>query len=205
MSVESSQRALLDLVEAWRARESAAVLDKAHAEAAATLEQAHAQARASVRRSFAEARERRSARIAAARAELATRNRLAEQHRLSTLLVEAWPLLADALARRWREPELRRRWVEHTVALARAMLPPGPWRITHSPDWPESERNALAAELPAAPTFRPDPAHRAGLAVASSANVIDGTLEGLLADRAEVGAQLLSELQRAQAPAEAPR
>jgi hypothetical protein len=203
MSVESSKRALLDLVEAYRARECAAVLDKARAGAAATLAQAHAEARASVRRSFAEVRERRSARIASARAELATRHRLADQHRLSTLLAEAWPLLAEELARRWREPELRRRWVEHTVALARSLLPPGPWRIAYAPDWPQSERNALAATLSGPPTFVPESAHRAGLAVASSANVIDDTLEGLLADRAEVGAQLLSELQRAQAPAEA--
>jgi len=203
MSVESSKRALLDLVEAWRTRECAAVLDKARAEAAATLEQAHAEARATVRRTFAEARERRAARLAAARAELATRHRLAEQHRLSTLLAEAWPLLAEELARRWREPEQRWRWVEHTVALARSLLPPGPWRITHAPDWPEGERRALAATLAAAPTFVADSAHRGGLAVASSANVINGTLEGLLDDRAEIGAQLLSELHRAQAPAEA--
>ena len=205
MSIESSKRALLDLVEAWRARECAAVLDRARAEAAATLAQAHAEARATVRRTFAEARERRSARLAAARAELATRHRLAEQHRLSTLLAEAWPLLADALVRRWREPTLRRRWVEHMAALARAMLPPGPWQIRHAPDWPESERGALAAALGAVPTFVADSVHRAGLAVASSANTIDGTLEGLLADRAEVGAQLLFELQRAQAPVEMTR
>jgi len=196
MSVESSTQALLALVEAYRLRECSALLDKANAEAAAVREKTHADAREKLRRAFADARERHAARIAAARAELATRERLAEQHRLSTLLDEAWPLLSDELARRWAQPELRRRWVEHTVQLARSLLPAGPWRIAHAPGWPESERDALAATLAAAPTFSLDVAHSAGISVASSASVIDATLEGLLADRADVGAQLLVELQR---------
>jgi hypothetical protein len=196
MSSESSERALLALVDAYRSRECAALLDKARAEAAVELRQAHGKARASMRRGFAEARERRAARIAAARAELATRERLAEQQRLLTLLDEAWPLLADELTARWAEPESRSRWVAHAVERARSLLPPGPWRITYAPGWPEAERSSLAASLAVAPAFVTDSSHRAGLSIASLASVIDATLEGLLADRAEIGAQLLVELRR---------
>lgn len=196
MSIASSERALLALVDAHRSRECAALLDKARAEAAAELRQAHAQARASMRRGFAEARERRAARIATARAELATHERLAEQQRLLTLLDEAWPLLADELSRRWVEPELRSRWVARTAELARSLLPPGPWRIVYAPGWPEAERRSLAATLAVAPAFIADSSHRAGLSIACRASLIDATLEGLLADRAEVGAQLLAELLR---------
>jgi len=200
MSIESSERALLALVEAYRSRECAVLLDKARAEAAAELRQAHAQARASMRRGFEEARERRAARIAAARAELATRERLAEQQKLLTLLDEAWPLLADELSRRWAEPESRSRWVAHTVELARSLLPPGPWRITYAPGWPEAERSSLAATLAVAPAFIADSSHRAGLSIARLASSIDATLEGLLGDRAEIGAQLFVELLRPPVP-----
>jgi hypothetical protein len=201
MSIESSTQALLAVVGAYRLRERAALLDKANAGAAAVRGQTHADAREKVRRGFAEARERHATRIAAARAELATSGRLAEQHRLSTLLGEAWPLLSDELARRWAEPELRRRWVEHTVKVAHSLLPAGPWRIAYAPGWPEAERSALAATLAAAPTFIPDSTHRAGISVASSASIIDATLEGLLADRSDIGGQLLVELQRSPAAA----
>jgi len=197
MSVEATTRALLDLVEAERVRQCEAVLDAARAEAAKTLAHAHADARATVLRTFTDSRERHAARIDAAKAELATRQRIAEQQRIARQIAEGWQLLPAELIRRWRSPALRRQWAEHVVALARTLLPRGPWRIAHPPDWPESERTALAALLDTAPEFVTEPAHRAGLAIASSANVIDGTLEGLIADRDEVAAQLLSELERA--------
>jgi hypothetical protein len=202
MSTESTTRALLDLVEAERVRQCTALLDAAHAEAAQTLAQAHADARARLRRTFDDARERQASRIAAATAERATRQRIAEQRHVAALLAEGWQDLPRELVRRWRDPALRRRWVEHVIGPARSLLPAGAWRITHAPDWPEPERTALAATLDTAPTFIAEPAHRAGLAIASSANVIDGTLEGLTADRAEVAAQLLCELQRPRAHAE---
>ncbi len=201
MSVEATSRALLDLVEADRARQCEAVLGAARAEAAKTLAQAHADARAAVLRTFTDVRARRAERIDAANAELATHQRIAEQHRVAMLLAEGWQDLPTELQRRWRHPASRRRWVEHVVTLARVLLPRAAWRIAHAPDWPERERAALAAALDASPVFVTEPAHRAGLAIAASANVIDGTLEGLIADRNEVSAQLLSELGRTPAQA----
>ena len=102
-------------------------------------------------------------------------------------------------------PASRERWVEYVVSLARTRLPHGAWRIVHAPDWPAHERAALAAKLGASPACTADGAHRAGLAIACSSNVIDGTLEGLLADRDEIGAQLLLELQRSDTTAEVAR
>ena len=202
MSVDATTRALLELVDQERARQCKVVIDAASAEAAATLAQAHADARERMRRAFAQARERHAARVGAAKAELATRERIALQRRIALLLAEGWQILPDELVRRWRDPALRALWIERVVSLARELLPRGAWRITHAPDWPERERASLAALLDESPTFVVDPAHRAGLSIASSANVIDGTLEGLTADRAEVGAQLLSELQRSNEHAE---
>jgi hypothetical protein len=95
-------------------------------------------------------------------------------------------------------------WTEQVVARAREVLPRARWRIVHPPDWPAEERMSLAATLDIAPTFVADAAHRAGIAIASSSNVIDGTLESLVADRDEVGGRLLRELERAREPVEVP-
>ncbi len=84
---------------------------------------------------------------------------------------------------------------------ARATLPTSAWRIAHAPDWPAPERDALGRELAAtlgtSPVFVPDPRIRAGLKIAANGNIVDGTLEGLLADRAEIGASLLHLLEDA--------
>jgi len=78
-------------------------------------------------------------------------------------------------------------------------MPRGPWRIVHAPDWPAAEQQALAqnvsAEPAAAPHFDADDAITAGLKVLADGNVIDGTLGGLLADRAEFEARLLRQLE----------
>ena len=202
MTVETTTRALLGLVENDRMRRCGVLLDAARAEAAHTLAQAHADARARMRRTFAEERERHAARIAAANAELATRRRLAEQRRTTSLLAAGWKLLSTELVRRWSDPMPRRLWVEYVVALARSRLPHGSWTLTHPPDWPEAERTALAVTLDVPPTFVPRSAHRAGLAIGSAGIVIDGTLDGLMADRNDVAAQLLFELQHARARTE---
>jgi hypothetical protein len=98
-------------------------------------------------------------------------------------------------ARRRRVPQLRRRWVAAVLAGARAVLPGTAWRVAHAPDWPAAERDAVVAELAAehgpACQFDEDSRIRAGIRISANGNVVDGTLDGLLADRADIGSQLL--------------
>ena len=199
MSVDRQTQALLALVEADRARKCDAILDEARARAAALRAEAHADARRRMRAAFVEERARRDERVAAARANLQTRRRLALQRRAAALLAEGWRCLPAALTRRWRDPAARRQWVEGVVASARARLPPSGWRITHAPDWPAAERDELARELAvalgSAPELIVDANAGAGLRIAAGGNVMDGTLAGLLADRAEIGARLLQLLE----------
>ncbi len=78
------------------------------------------------------------------------------------------------------------------------------WRVIHGPGWPDSERDALRAELAAATRteceFVDDARIRAGLRITANGNVVDGTLDGLLTDRAEIGARLLHLLDTAAGP-----
>ena len=198
MTIDRTTQALLDLVAADRDQKCAAILDDANARAKALLTQAHAEGRARMQSAFAEERERMGERVGAAQAMLATRRRLAQQREASALLAAGWQRLPQALVDAWRDPAARGAWVDRVAAEAHARLPQGTWRIVHAPDWPAAERSTFARELAAtgaAPELFADSRVRAGLKVAAGGNVIDGTLEGLLADRNEIGALLLREFE----------
>ncbi len=196
MTLARKTDALLTIVEADRAGKCGTIMEAARTEAAALVADAHAAARARIRAAFAEERELVATRIAAAQANLETRRRIARQQRAAALLAAAWERLPAALAARWRDPGARRAWAVSVAADAQRVLPHRAWRITHAPDWPATERDVFAAELLTAhgiaASFDEDPTARCGLKIAADHNVVDGTQDGLLADRAEIGAQLLA-------------
>lgn len=195
MKVDGQAQALLDLVEADRKEKCDAILVDAKAHRAAILREAHADARKRMREAFAEERLRRDARAAAAHANLQTRRRLAEQQRAGALLAAGWERLPGELVRRWRMPDLRRAWIAIVVAEACKSLPGRSWRVAHAPDWPVREwtaGNAKFAEAPAAEcAFDTDARIGAGMKISAGGCIVDGTLDGLLSDRAEIGSRLL--------------
>ena len=144
MTVDRQTQALLDLVEADRRQQCDAILAQARDRRSTVLRQAHADARTLMRKAFQEERAHRDVRVDAARANLQTRRRLAEQQRAAALLAAGWKRLPEELQRRWRTPELRRRWVAAVVASARGSLGAAAWRIVHAPEWPVAERDAFA-------------------------------------------------------------
>lgn len=190
-TVEANARALVALVEDHRTRRCGTIAAEADAQAAALLRGARANARAVARRTFDEARQRRESRIASASAEVATRQRVTEQHRLRALLEEGMRKLPEALERRWRDPYARAAWVAHVVAEARRCLPAGPWRVEHPADFAAAERELLLRAVASPVDFVRVDDVRAGLRIGAPPNVIDGTLAGILADRDDVEAQLL--------------
>ncbi len=197
--IEQQARALLGLIETDRASKCAQILGEANGRAAAVRTQARADARARMRRAFEEQRQLQRERIAAAQARLATHRRLHEQQRTAALLRLAWEQLPAELLALWRQPDSRASWVAHVLASARAHMTKGHWHVVHAPDWPAAERQALTQALTAEtgepPRFEADAEVPAGLKVVAGGNVIDGTLAGLLADRAEFEARLLRQLE----------
>lgn len=201
MSLARQTQALLDLVEADRARQCAQILGEANARANTLRTQAQAEARARLRQAFESQRHLSRQRVAAAQAQLATQRRLQAQQRTAALLRLAWQQLPGALQVRWQQADARAAWVADVLAAAQARLPRGPWHIAHAPDWPVAEQQALAPKLAAAngaaPVFEANARITAGLKVAIDGNLIDGTLDGLLGDRALVDARLLHHLEAA--------
>lgn len=199
MSLEQQTRSLLDLVEADRTRRITTILAEARNRADALRAQANAEARTRLRQAFAEQRALLQQRLAAAVARRDTQRRLQAQQRTSAMLQLAHQRLPGELLAVWRTPEGRAAWVAQVVAAARSHIHRGEWCVTHPLDWPVDEQQALAAQLQAAdgtaPNLVADTRLRAGLRLTADGTVIDGTLEGLLADRADFEARLLRRLE----------
>ena len=199
MTLESRTQGLLAVVETDRQRRCDAILGEARAQARAIVAAAHVEARGRMRNTFAEERRQLVARVAAARARLATRERALAQRRAADMLAAGWQELIAALCERWRDLRGREAWVAGVMAEARKALPQGRWHIVHAPGLTDGEQGALSAALAttagAAPQFVVAESVRAGLRVSAGGNVLDGTLDGLTADRADIGARLLGFLE----------
>lgn len=199
VTLESRAQALLDLVQAETARRRDAILGEAHDRVAALLKQAHAEARDRVRQAFVQERQRGAERVAAAQAQLDTRRRLYQQRRASTFLALAWQRLPGILLRRWAQDGARRTWVGLVVAGAGAVLPRSSWTIAHPPTWSTAEQQELAGavgrDYGAKVKFVADSAIRAGLKISADGNLVDGSVDGLIADQDTIGGRLLHRLE----------
>jgi hypothetical protein len=204
MSLQSRAQALLDLVEGDRERQCRALVGNARAQAATLLAQARSAARARARQAFAAERQRAAAALAAAEADLATRRRLHAQRRMEALLARARRRLPELLRQRWAAADTRALWVALAVRDAERQFAGGTgtaggaaapaWTLHHAEPWPEAERAALAARL-GAPRLVADARIGAGLRIVAGSNVVDATLEGLLADRDEIGGRIVGLLE----------
>jgi hypothetical protein len=187
-------KAMLDLVTQARERDCDAALTQARAEAARIIRAAQREARERLHRNVLEVRATMRREIAQAEAALDTARRQYRSRCDFALLERSEPLLSEVLAARWRDPETRRRWVERLALRARAVLPDEPWEIAHPADWPGAERDALATRLPRPPRFVATPGLAAGLRFCARGACLDGTLDGLTADREAIHGRLLAEL-----------
>ncbi|MDZ7653855.1 MAG: hypothetical protein U5L03_15535 [Burkholderiaceae bacterium] len=199
MNLEQRTAALLAVVADYRAQRCAELLDPAHAQARALLTSALREARRRVRTAIGEERKRLAVAVAAAAAQLATERRLVTQRRAAERLALGWTALRAALQARWRDPATRQAWTEAHLARVHHVLQTADraagWTLTGPVDWPHGEQarvvQALRAHGAATVQCATDPLLAAGFRVQAGHNVLDATLDGLLADRAAVQGRLL--------------
>lgn len=186
---------LLKVAEDYRVGRCRALLAQARDATRAILSAAHQAARRELRARLTPERDRLAGAIAAAEIGLLTRRRLCEQRRVAAILHLAWPRLEQALHARWQAPAARAAWVTHHLAIALAALPAEGWVIQHPEDWPAAEREQarqwLGAHGRADARFASDAGLRAGIRVVCGSSMLDASLEGLLADRAQIEGRLL--------------
>jgi hypothetical protein len=199
LSLEQRTAALLALVEQYRQARCAELLAPAREQSRCLLRHARSEGRRRVRTAIGEARQRLAAEIGATQARLATEQRLSEQRRAVQVLRQAWSALRDELLARWQETAARGRWIDAHLARALATLPRERWRIEFASGWPEAERGAFSARLAAAgiadASWQAREDIDAGVRIRAGNNVVDATIDGLLADRASLEGRLLDLLQ----------
>jgi len=199
LTLEQRTAALLALVDQYRQARSAALLDPAREEARTVLRRARAEGRRRVHTAIGEARQRIAGEVGAAQARLATEQRLAEQRRSLRTLHDAWTALREALRARWHEPQWRALWLDAHLARALQALPRGRWLIECAADWPAAESDEFARRLADAGIDEIDwqmfDRLDGGVRIRAGNNVVDATIDGLLADRAALEGRLLDLLQ----------
>ncbi|HTN48013.1 MAG TPA: hypothetical protein VMK32_01130 [Burkholderiaceae bacterium] len=205
MNLEQRTTALLDLVERYKARRCAELFAPADAEARELRHAAISEARRRVSTAIAEERKRLAAEVGAVEAALATERRLAAQRHAMQLLAGAWGELRRKLCARWQAADTRRQWVEAHLGRALQAVPrhASGWRIEHHAAWSEAERTERAQWLRGQGLTRVEFAEAAGIdagfRVVCGHNVLDATLDGLLADRAQLEGRLLHHLKEGEA------
>jgi hypothetical protein len=199
MKLEDRRKALLLVVQEYREQECRRLLDAAQAEAAGLIRDTFRKQRSLLHNRVVAERARAQARIQAARAERATRDRRRTEQASIVLLEAAWPLLRARLADLWSVPERRRAWTERYLRRGLELLPRGRWEVRHAAAWSESERGdavqELSRRLGRSPRFETDGGMEAGLIIACEGAVLDASLEGLLRDRQRLEARLLALLE----------
>lgn len=189
---------MLKLVESHELARCRELMAGAHEKIGTLLGTAHQSARRRMHRHVQELKHYRDREIARVQAELATARRQQRQRRDGALLEAGWARLSAALLARWQETGTRQRWVDNLARQAFARLPHARWQAAHPANWPAVERavlaEALTRALGAAPELIEDRNIAAGLQFRAGGACLDGTLEGLLVDRAVIEATLLAEL-----------
>lgn len=190
--------ALLNLVAEDERRRCSEILARAESEVQTTLREARRAVRTRMRENVQTLKQERRQALALATAELDTARRQHQQRSDQALLELAWEPLRAALLARWRDAASRRLWVDGLARRAQVRLPHTAWRIEHPSDWPAPERKqftaALTATLGAEPQLQVAADIAGGLRVHADTALLDGTLDGLLADRRAVEALLLAEM-----------
>ena len=199
MSTERQVRALLKVAEDFQSEHCMALLETADSKSRRIIQHAHAVARSRLREVLSDQRERLDLAIAEAETELVTQHRVSAQSRLTAALALSLPGLRQALHKRWESPLERSRWVGQHLDVARAVLPSAGWTVVHPPEWPQEEREEVRRRLQAHGIeplgFESDATLAAGIRVACGPNILDASLDGLLADRALIEGRLLHYLE----------
>jgi len=190
-------QALLQRVTDDRERRCAALRAAAETQAERIVRSARAEARVSVRNAVTQERARMDfgMRQAGARADIEARRQ--ERQKSRELLEQMWAAIGPTMEHRWREPALRRSWIEAVIRQAGMLLAGRPWLIEGGSDWTEQERNEIRIQAlgRGANTVECslDAAIPSGLKIRAGGVCVDGTVPGLLSQREAVEAAFLAE------------
>ena len=189
--------ALLQRVSDDREQRCAALRAAAESQAKQIVRAARAEARTTVHNAVIQERTRMElgVRQATAHADFEARRR--EWQKSRELLEQMWTGIAGVLERRWREPTLRRAWIDAAIGQAATLLPGRAWLIESGSKLTEQERGEFTdrAQGRGAGTVKwsLQPGISAGLRIRADSVCVDASVAGLLAQRDAIEAAFLAE------------
>lgn len=198
-AVTGAQERLLVLVTQHQNQRCQQILQEAGQQAKVMIETAKRTAKQQIEHALKTEEIRRETALKNVRAQYASELRHSRLSRTRDLLDRGWILFASALLKRWQEPETRREWLVSLIHQSTRLLPVASWFIEHPPQWDSNEWLILHTQLypdgQEKPLFKSDTQIQAGLRVGCRGAWLDGTQNGIMANRQEIEAQLLARLQ----------
>jgi len=195
--VDAQVQRLLEIVEEYRKQQCDSLLTQAQQDSSQIVRQAYREARIRMHQDIQDSREHMRNELSGARAKLHTLMMQQRHQADQRFLEQSWKILADKLQARWQQPKLRKAWVEKIVANAIKMVPGKDWLVEHPQDWTSNEQKQLRAQVNDKYTgqlkFIKLPEMTAGIRIKTDGATIDGSLQGLMADRTGIESIFLAQ------------
>ena len=194
--LEAQVSHLLDLTGDW-ARDRCEEISRNSVEQAGEIVcQAHRDARRHLRRHAEEDRKNAARKLMAYEATLKTAQRQERQRHDTQFLEQTWQLLCRELVDRWNQSDHREVWIGNVMRKADKALPKKQWRIDTGSGWPDEEQKRLKSLVTEVTGVEPqwfeDKRIEAGVRISVDGASVDGTLDGLVANRERLEAEMLA-------------
>jgi len=175
------------------------LIDSAQLRAQESIREAHRTARQTMHEAIATERRRLKRSSVMAEAAQQTKQRLLSEAKAKQLLRRGWQQLPEVLQRHWEDTHARRQWCETLIQDAAQAFGAVDLRVEHPATLSAEEKDrlqAIAKDRGAEATFAARQGISCGLIISFKGAILDGTIDGLLADRRYVEARLLDEINR---------
>ncbi len=188
---------LLDVVHKYQDKQCEKILTQAQQETQQIIRQAYGDARLRLHQYILESREGMQREIVTAKAKSHT-IRKQIQHKADRLyLNQTWDMLEDKLIARWQNKEQRQRWVQKILVVALQVIPSQDWLVEHPDCWSEDEKhnfiNQARQKSEIAVNFAVSSDIIAGIRICAHGATVDGSLQGLLANRSRIESEFLAQ------------
>ena len=194
--IDAQLERLMQVVDDYRSGLHEQIISKSKQDKSLIVKSAYKDSRKRLHHNIQDIRKKIRKEISAASAKQGTLVQRLEYADNIRFLQQTWNVIEAKLLQRWRIAEQRKQWIEKIAHTVFNKLPPGIWQIEHPVDWLTIERNALSnyihQRIGQKPIFVTDNSIMAGLRFNYSGAIIDGTLEGLLVDRARIESEMLA-------------
>lgn len=195
--IDAQVQRLLDIVRLYQQEQSDALLSEAQRESREVIRQAYQLARNNVHQDIQLTRQHIRDTMAAARAKQHTLMMQQRHTAASSFLEQCWGMLEQSLQARWQQPEYRWAWVTKILSTASAVVPAKEWLVEHPLDWASQEQQQLADQVKTRPDiqlqFNSMSELTAGIRISADGAIVDGSLQGLMADRSAIEALILAQ------------